>query len=347
MTLYAFILAGGRGERLWPLSTARHPKQFSAIFGGKPLIAHAVDRLEGLVPSTRIFILTAPDLLPATAFVLGDLPPANIIGEPEQKDTAAAVALACGLIRQRDPEGVVAFLTADQLITETDHFRTVLSEAAHLASTQSLLVTLGIAPTYPATRYGYIECGEALSLAEASVPFHKVRRFVEKPTEEKAAAYLETGAFLWNSGMFIGSVATWETAFRTHAPDWLPLLLRPEDASTLYPSLPKLSIDYALMEKCDNLAVASADIGWDDVGTLTAIANHLQPDQHGNCALSPVFTANSKNNLVLAEGDRRTTALLDVNDLVVVHTENVTLVCSKAAAQNLKPLLGELPEHLR
>lgn len=287
MTFCAVILAGGVGQRLAPLSTKERPKQFLPLFGNKPLITHTADRLEGLVPLMRTFVITAPDYLPLTALALDHLPPANLIGEPESRNTAAAIALACGLIRQRTPEATVAFLPADHWIDDPEAFREALAQAATLAHEDPVLITLGVTPTSPATGYGYIECDapfptspDAISNAEevAVSPFRKVKRFVEKPTLEKAQTYLAAGSFLWNCGIFIGHLRTWENAFATLAPDYLPLLQHPETAERLYPSLPRLPIDIAIMEKATNLLVLPVTFAWDDLGTPEALARHCPPN---------------------------------------------------------------------
>ncbi len=346
MTTYAFILAGGRGERFWPLSTFSRPKQFVSLFGGKPLLAHAVDRLEGLVPAERVYIITSEDLVPATRAALPHVPPANIIGEPMGRDTAAAVALACGTVMAHDPQGVAAILPADPIIGDVPAFRATLADAYAVAAREPVIATLGIAPTFPATGYGYIECGEALETSEAT-PLHRVRRFVEKPTLETAQAYLETGAFVWNAGMFIWRADVMAEAFRRHAPQWLPLVEHPEHMETLYPTLPKLSVDYAIMEKSDNLVVARGDFGWDDVGALPALARQFPADDQGNVAIAPTVAVDAHHCIIAAEAPTRTTALLGVKNLIVVHTDKATLVCSRDAADGLKALVATLPPELR
>ena len=346
MNLYAFILAGGRGERFWPLSTFNRPKQFVSIFGGKPLLAHAVGRLSGLVPEERIHVITSADLVPATRAALHHLPEGNILGEPMGRDTAAAVALACGVVRAKDPQGVVAILPADPLIGDVPAFRAALADACAVAAREPVIATLGIAPTFPATGYGYIECGEPLEAPEAT-PMRRVRRFVEKPDLATAQAYLATGAFVWNAGMFIWRAEVMAEAFRRHAPQWLPLIDAPARMGELYPTLPKLSVDYAIMEKSDNLVVARGDFGWDDVGTLPALARQFPADAEGNVAIAPTFALDAHGNIVAAEGEERATALLGVSDLIVVHTGKATLVCAKAAADRLKALVATLPPDLR
>lgn len=343
--LHAFILAGGRGERFWPLSTFARPKQFTTLFGGTPLIAQAVGRLEGLIPPANIRVITSADLVAATREALPALPPANIVGEPIGRDTAAAVALACGLLRRDDPEGVALVLPADPLIGDVPAFRAVLADVADCVAREPAIGVVGIAPTYPATGYGYIECGEPLP--SPRTPLRRARRFVEKPDLPTARAYLQTGAYVWNAGIFVWRADVMEAAFRAHAPEWLPLLARPDERDALYPTLPKRSIDYAVMEHCGDLVVAAGDFGWDDVGSLPALARQFPADPAGNVAIAPTYALDATGNIVAAEGDPRATALLGVRGLIVVHTPKATLVCAQEAAQNLKALVATLPPELR
>ncbi|MEG1787861.1 MAG: mannose-1-phosphate guanylyltransferase [Kiritimatiellia bacterium] len=343
---YAVILAGGRGERFWPLSTYHRPKQFISLFGGTSLLAQAVARLDGLVAPDCIFVITSNDLIDATRRTVPQLSPDQIIGEPMSKNTAAAVALACGLVRTRDKEGIVAILTADQLMTDVPQFKAVLADSYLVASREKAIITIGIAPTYPATGFGYIECADPLEIAEAT-PFHRVARFVEKPDAITAKAYLELGTFVWNAGMFIGRVNVFENAYKAHAPQYVPLILSPERKDEFYPTLPTLSIDYALMEKCSNLLVARGDFGWDDVGSLTALGTHFPADAQHNVFLSPTTAIQTENCVIASEGVNRPTALLGVSDLLVIHTDKATLICNKKHAQEIKKLIPLLPEELR
>ena len=343
--LHAFILAGGRGERFWPLSTFARPKQFTTLFGGTPLLTQAVARLDGLVPRANVRVITSADLVPATRDALPDLPPANIIGEPMGRDTAAAVALACGLLRRDDPEGVALVLPADPLIGDVPAFRRVLGDVAACVAREPAIGVVGIAPTFPATGYGYIECGEPMETP--GTPLRRVRRFVEKPDLATARAYIETGAYVWNAGIFVWRADVMEAAFRAHAPEWVPLIERPGEYAALYPTLPKRSIDYAVMEKAERLVVARGDFGWDDVGSLPALARQFPADAQGNVAIAPTYALDATGNIVAAEGDPRATALLGVSGLIVVHTPKATLVCAQEAAQGLKALVATLPPELR
>ena len=346
---YAVILAGGRGERFWPLSTTARPKQFISLFGGRPLIALALERLEGAIPPERTLIITADDLLDATAEVARHLPPENLIGEPCPRDTAAACALACGIVAARDPEGVVAILTADQLMTDIETFRQTLRDSFTAASSGQHIVTIGIPPTYPATGFGYIEAGEGMEF-HTSTPFRHARRFVEKPDAVTAAQYIASGNYCWNAGMFIWHVQTMRKTLTTFVPELTILLDLPakatscvdlhEQLAAIYPTLRKVSIDYAVMERADNIVMAQGAFGWDDVGTWPAVAGHFAADADNNVVIGSCETINASGNVVVSED--RLTAIIGCNDLVVVQSENATLICPRDRAQEVKLLVQRL-----
>ncbi len=347
---YAVIMAGGRGERFWPLSRSARPKQFLDIFEGKPLIRHAADRLQGVVPPDHLFVVTSADLVDATREALPALPPAQIVGEPCRRDTAAACALSCGLVAARDPDGVAAILTADQIMADAPAFRQILADSFEAASRSSSIVTIGVVPDYPATGFGYIDGGDKIDFGTAT-EFRKARHFVEKPDAETAARYLAAGNYRWNAGMFIWHVRTMREAIATHAPDLLPLVDAPAASPTpaaldaslakLYPGLRKISVDYAVMEKCDNIIMAGGAFGWDDVGSWPSIEKHFTPDANGNIVIGKAETRDSSRNIIVGDGDR-IVALLGCDDLIVVQTAKATLVCPKAKAQELKELVRQI-----
>ncbi|HEY5653263.1 MAG TPA: sugar phosphate nucleotidyltransferase [Pontiella sp.] len=349
---YAVIMAGGKGERFWPLSTSKQPKQLLALVGDKPLIAQAVDRLDGLVPPENIFVVTNADLVEATREAAPILPPENVIGEPIGRDTAAAVACGGALVKARDENGVFAVLTADQVMKDLDIFSSTLKEGMDLAEQNDILVTIGIKPTYPATGFGYIESGDVFETAE-SVEFRKAARFVEKPDEATASEYLSTGNFYWNSGMFIWSVASLAKAFGAHCPEMLKLMNTlteyaragqiVEGMAATYPDLGKISVDYALMEKADNIVMACGTFYWDDVGSWPALESHFDQDREGNTRIGQVETLDAEGNIVLSKN--HLTAVIGVKDLVIVQTEGVTLVCPKDRAQDIKQMVELLREN--
>ena len=348
---YAVILAGGSGERFWPLSTKSRPKQFVSIFGGKPLIRHAVDRLEGLVPPERVLVVTSANLAEASAAACNNIPRENVVGEPCRRDTAAACALACGLVAARDPEGVAAILTADQLMDDLDIFRRTLADSIRIAASGDAIVTIGIAPAFPSTGFGYIEAGDAVAF-DGKTAFFRARRFVEKPDAETARSYLETGRFCWNSGMFIWSASTFAAAVAQHAPALLPLTHLPAACASadelagrladLYPTLPKISVDYAVMEHHRNIVMARGEFGWDDVGSWPSIAKHFPDDGAGNTRIGLVATEDTRDSIVVSTDGL--VAALGLDGLIVVRTAGATLVCPKSRAQDLKKLVKRLGE---
>lgn len=349
---YAVIIAGGSGERFWPLSTQARPKQFVSLFGGKPLLRHAVERLAGLIPPERILIVTSASLAGISAEVCDFLPRGNIIGEPCRRDTAAACALATGLVAARDEDGVLAILTADQLTGDDCAFRRILADSFTAAASGDSIVTIGVKPTYAATGFGYIEAGEHVDFG-TETEFRKARRFVEKPDADTARKYLEIGNFCWNSGMFAWHVKTMSAAVRSLVPGLAPLLTLPAEASSpddlaarldvIYPSLEKISVDYAIMEHYGNIVTAGGSFGWDDVGSWTSIPGHFPSDSDGNVRIGETSLLDSHGNIVVNQGGG-IVALAGCEDLIVVQTGNATLVCPKSKAQDIKRLVRQMGE---
>ena len=346
---YAVIMAGGKGERFWPLSTSRRPKQLLALAGGKPLILQSVDRLAGVVPPERVLIVTNQSLVAPIREMLGEGSPVGVLGEPVGRDTAAAIAAGAAWIRQRDPEAVFCVMTADHIIGDLPVFRDTLTRGLALCAENDVLMTIGIAPSEPSSAYGYIESGD-LWRSSGTVDFHKARRFVEKPDAATAQGYLATGRYAWNSGMFAWSVRSIRKAFA----DFRPALAEMIDAWSAcadeaefrkalerdFPALEKISIDYAVMEKAGNIVVCKGAFAWDDVGSWPALEAHLPKDGDGNASAGDVETFDSARNIVVSEG--RLTALVGVKDLVVVQADGVTLVCDKSRSQEIKALLAKL-----
>ena len=319
----AIILAGGSGERFWPLSTPEKPKQFLSIFGGKSLIRQAYERLAGLVGPEDVFVVTAAALVRATRRELPEIPAANIVGEPMRRDTGAAIALGVGLAGGAGGESVVGFFSSDQLVLKPAKFRAAVRRAVALAKRRPTVVTLGIRPSHPATQFGYVD--------------PKTGAFVEKPDLRKARAYLKKG-YLWNAGMFIARAATFRAAFAAHAPDLLPLASRPHRTSLrrLYEPLPRVSFDYAVMEKLTGVSVVAADCGWDDVGSYGAFDRYFPHDADGNVCAGACNLVESENNICVARSAR--ISLLGVKNLVVVTTPDYVLVVDKARVSEMKKL---------
>ena len=345
-------MAGGKGERFWPLSTSRKPKQLLELIGDRPLISEAVDRVRELVPEENVFVVTNGDLVDATREVLPRLPPENIIGEPMGRDTAAAVALGSTLVEARDPNGVMAVMTADHVMGDLPVFNRTLSEAMEMAAREDVLITMGIRPLHPDTGFGYIRVEEKIP-TPGRTEFYKVKKFEEKPDLRRAREFVDSGECYWNSGMFIWSAPSLRRALGRHCPpltrmmdlvaphigtDRFLSVLREE-----YQKLSKISVDYALMEKADNILMARGEFAWDDVGSWPAIVNHFPKDDAGNTRIGKTEVLDGANNIVYSRDDHLT-ACMGVSDLIVVQAEGVTLVCAKDKAQSLKQLVKSLHE---
>lgn len=348
---YAVIMAGGRGERFWPLSTSRRPKQLLDLVGDKPLIAQAVDRVADFISPERVFVITNGDLVEATAEALPDLPRENIVGEPMGRDTAAAVALGCSLVHAKDEQAVFAILTADHVMGDLPIFRQTLLDAFSLAAREDVLITMGMTPTHPDTGFGYIRVAEPKE-DPSDTEFYRVEKFEEKPNLERAREFVRSGTCYWNSGMFIWSVCSLKKAMMRYCPTMTRLMdvMGPhigqpsfqEKLRSEYEQLSKISIDYALMEKADNIVMAVGKYKWDDVGSWPAIEHHFPQDDSGNTLVGNGQLLKSENNIVVSKG--HLTACVGVSDLIVVQAEGVTLVCAKNKAQEIKQLVKSLHE---
>ncbi|MBN2233868.1 MAG: mannose-1-phosphate guanylyltransferase, partial [Opitutales bacterium] len=281
-----------------------------------------------------------------------ELPAENIVAEPVGRDTAPAVGLAALLVEQRDTDAVFAILPSDHVVHDAAGFRHVLAKGFALAGQGDHLVTIGIEATHPATGYGYIEKGAALQGADGIEIGNKVERFVEKPDLATAKAYVESGRFLWNAGMFVWSVQSIRAAMARYHPSLANGLDRIREAvrggktldevlASEYPQLDRISIDYAVMEKASNSVVIPSEFDWDDVGEWPAIERHSGKDASGNLVRGLAVAVDSRDNIVYNDGGR-VTALLGVEDLIVVHTADATLVCPRSKAQQIKKLLKEL-----
>jgi mannose-1-phosphate guanylyltransferase len=349
--MYAVVMAGGKGRRFWPLSAGRRPKQMLALAGPRPLVAMSVDRLRGLIPSERVFVITGADLTEPVAELLPELPRENIVGEPCGRDTAAACALGLALVRRRDPAAAFCVLTADHVIADVERFQTTLRDAFATAFAENTLTTIGITPAFASTGFGYIECGASLERPGAT-RFYRARRFVEKPEKSVAQDYVKAGNFYWNSGMFVWTVQAFATALRNCRPPLADMAERldetvdtPRFASALareYQALEKISIDYAVMEHADNIAMARGDFGWDDIGSWPAVAAYFDKDADGNVREGRCATLDCAGNLVFSRAGDRLTALVGVRDMVVVQTDKATLICPKERAQDVKGLVETL-----
>ena len=354
--MVAVVIAGGSGTRFWPVSTADRPKQFLPLFGQRTLLQATVDRLQGLVPPERTLIITAARFVPEVRAQLPHIPAPNVIGEPQARDTAAALVLAAIVCRRRFGNPVMVVLPADHVIEPAEEFHRAVRSAAAAASGTRRLYTFGIRPAYPATGYGYLLAGERVEGPEALAHF-RVAQFREKPSREVAEAYVRDGNYYWNSGMFVWTTETFLAAVERHLPEHARRLF-PLEAHVDAPSweaqldnafgrVPKISVDYGVMEKADEVYMVAAPFRWSDVGGWAALAAFLERDAAGNAARGVVHTLDAAGNVVFCEDGAEVVALIGVEDLIVVRSGNRTLVARKDRAEDIKRLVEAMHDNGR
>ena len=351
---YALILAGGSGTRFWPLSRNAKPKQLLHLFDDTTLLDQTITSLQGLIPTENILILTNALQETEVRKVAHMLPPENIFAEPAKRDTAPAVALGIGLVAARDPKATMAVLPSDQLINDTESFQSVLEDSFSIASQTDALVTIGIKPTWPCPSYGYIERGSPAQLGfnPTHEPF-EVSRFREKPNPELAEQFLRQGNFAWNAGMFVWSLKTVTAELRQHTPELAGFIEELESSTDIhqtidekFPSLTPISIDYALMEKASRVLNIEATFDWDDDGSWISVAKYLDTQGDNNQTNDEITEIESENNIVFNGRKQARIALLGVDDLIVVQTEDALLIANRHQADDIKKLSDQLPENL-
>ena len=353
--IYALVLAGGSGERFWPLSRRARPKQLLRLVSERTLLEETIARLGGFVPRERVLVLTNVDQEQPVRKLLNEFPAENIIAEPAKRDTAAAVALGAGWVAARDHSATMLVLPADHLITNRSAFQQTLGIAAETAAQTGELVVIGIKPTWACPGYGYIEQGDAVRLADGGDQgsVHRVVRFREKPNVDLAESFLRQGNFRWNAGMFVWSVPTVLSEFNRHAPalaNFISQLRAPGKFERVlreqFEKLPRISFDYAIMEKADRVLVVEASFDWDDIGSWRAVANYFKNDAHGNASNCAVAALDATHNIVFAQ-DGVSVALVGVHDLIIVRTGDAILICHRHDAEKIKQLVRKLPPELQ
>lgn len=365
--LYVVIMAGGRGERLWPLSREHLPKPFLKLFAGQSLLERAVARARQLAPPERIFIITHKDLI-QLAHEQSQLPFTQIIGEPVGRNTAACIGLGALLVQHHDPQAVMIVLPADHYIEREEHVVELLRHAGELAHTQDWLVTLGIVPTYPATGFGYIELDRSQVVQSwGSVTAYRARSFTEKPSLAKAQEFLQQGRYLWNSGMFVWRASVILPEIERCLPalgeglaqlrPWLYTSEFEQRLSEVYSKLENISIDYGVMQRAARVAVIPAEgLGWSDIGDWNSVRELFSQDEHGNvCVGGSALLQQTRRSLFVASHPTRTIAALGVEDLIIVDTPKALLVAHSSQAQQVRELAQQahrttrlfesLPEH--
>jgi len=352
--IYALILAGGSGERFWPLSRKAKPKQLLTLFSDQTLLEDTVTRLSGLVEPENILILTNEDQEAAVRALMPGLPAENIVAEPAKRDTAAAIALGVGWVSKRDRSATMMVLPADHLIQDTKGFQKTLKTAAAAAEQSGKLVTIGIRPTWACPGFGYIEMGNKTAGFDGkeAAEVCEVERFREKPNAALAETFLKQGNFRWNAGMFIWTIPSILSALHRYTPELGMFVEKVHECSDLtallkkhFGGLPKISIDYAIMEKAHALMVEAA-FDWDDVGGWAAAAKYWKQDDCGNIGNAVMTTHDSLNNIVYTT-EKAHIALMGVRDLIVVQTGDSILIASRHDAENIKKLVGKIPPELQ
>ncbi|GAA3607397.1 mannose-1-phosphate guanylyltransferase [Microlunatus ginsengisoli] len=348
-------MAGGSGKRLWPLSRQDMPKQLLKVVGGRSLLRIAFDRLDGIVPADRVFVCTGADYADVVAEELPEVPAANILGEPEGRDSLNAVAWPAAILAARDPEAVVAVVTADQIMHPVAAFGVALEEGFAVAEEDPrALVTFGVVPTSPHTGYGYLQRGEDLP-GHPSVS--RVLAFKEKPDRATAEAYLATGQYWWNSGMFVWRATTLLDQLRQLLPETyasvLELAQHGDRLAEIYPSLVKISVDYAVMEPVSlgrgsaHVVAVRLPITWHDVGGFAALSEQLPRDPQGNATSGSSVLVDARDNLVINNAEEgRLVAVVGLSETVIVQTPQITLVCPMSDAERVKELVAQVTSQL-
>ncbi len=344
-------MAGGSGTRFWPASRARRPKQLLPLGGGDPLLVRTSRRLAGLIPPDRQMVVTGARHIDAVRALLPEVPPEQIVGEPQGRDTAACVGLSAVLAERIDPDAIVVAMPSDHVIEPEERFRGHLAAAATaLTEHPESILVFGIEPDRPATGFGYLRCGEKLPDVDGC-PLHRLEAFVEKPDATRAQLMLDQGGHLWNAGLFAFRPATLIDAYRTHLPHMLPGLQRIAAAwgrdefepilAHEFPKLEKTSIDFGVMEKIEGALLMPLSLQWDDVGAWSALPRLREADEDGNVTDGDVVALEATGN-ILAAPTGGVVAVRGIDDLVVVHTADATLVCRRDDAEGVKQITEAL-----
>jgi len=349
MKTYGVIMAGGGGTRFWPLSRKEKPKQFLNLSGKDSMVTDTVKRLCKIANPEDIFVVTNKDYVEATLKETGELlRKDHILGEPAARNTAACIGYAAMEIIKKYGDGIMCIMPSDHFIKNEEQFVKVMKHAVSVATAEDVLVTIGIKPTFPSTGYGYIRCNK-----ETEQDVYPVMEFVEKPDYDRAVAYMESGAYAWNSGMFVWKASLILQYFEELLPDIHAHLQTIADAmntereaqviAEVYPVIPKISIDYGIMERASKVCMIEGDFGWNDVGSYDALAEIYSPDKQGNISLG-----NSKaidaTGCIFYNDKEKLIAAMGVEDLIIAQTDDIVLVCKKELSQQVKQFVEELEQ---
>ena len=351
LPMVAVIMAGGAGTRFWPLSTAEKPKQFLKLFDNRSLLQNTYDRLKGIVPDHGIMVLTNRNFMDVVRKQLPDLLPENLIAEPIRRDTAATVCLGALISKKRFGNPVIITLPADHLIEPVDLFQQDVLSAVRSAVKTGALYTFGIKPVYPATEYGYIELGEKI-VGREGVEYFQLHSFKEKPERQTARLYVESGNYLWNSGIFVWTAEAIIGEIRAYLPIHLHNFSRaveyegtPEWDVALqnaFEQITSISIDYGVMEKTKKFHCVVGNFSWQDAGGWLAIRKHLKKSGESNYCRGRTHTLDASGNIVFCEDREEIAVLVGVKDLVVVRVGNKTLIAKKNRLNDVKAVVESM-----
>ncbi len=350
---YVAIIAGGIGSRFWPKSRVGYPKQFLDILNtGKTLIQYTFERFEQFVPKENIFVVTSYEYADIVKAQLPQMPQENIVSEPSRKNTAPCIAFISFKLMQKNPAATLIVAPADHLILDSVTFENTCQKAIHFVENNTALLTLGIKPTYPNTGYGYIQ----REAEPAGNDIYKVKTFTEKPNLELAKTFLLSGDFLWNAGIFIWKVSAIIDSFETYQPEMYEIFSAekekyntPEEKTAIekiYPLCSSVSIDYAIMEKADNVYVIPSSFGWSDLGTWTSAYDNLEKDYLGNAIAGDKVMVIDSTQCMITAPDKKLLVLQGLNDFIVIDTEDALLICKKDKEQEIKEYVAEVKRNM-
>jgi mannose-1-phosphate guanylyltransferase len=350
---YVAIMAGGIGSRFWPMSRSRYPKQFLDILGlGRTLIQQSYDRYSQVVPPENVFVVTSAEYVSIVKEQLPDLPAENILAEPSRKNTAACIAYIAFKLQTINPDAVMIAAPADHLVTETTKFVTTAQTALQFVEQNNALVTIGIKPSHPNTGYGYIQH----EMTAVAPEVYNVKTFTEKPSEEIARAFIASGDFLWNAGIFIWKVSAILDALEKHLSEVFEVFAAERShfntvgeqkaIEKIYPLCTNTSIDVGVMEKANNVYVIPADFGWSDLGTWNSAWDNMEKDYFGNAVVGKQVMVVDANNCVVHVPDNKLVLLQGLRDYIIVDTPDALLICKKEKEQQIKEYVAEVKRNM-